>query len=158
EIRPRDPELLRLLVTVGEKLGQFMEHKQAEEAVHQSEERLRRLLDAALDAVITIDGQGLVTQWNPQAEHIFGWTAAEAQGKNLAEMIIPAGFREKYEEALRHYLETGTGPLLHQRFEMTALHRARREIPVELAIRPVVMKDQVYFTAFVRDITERKQT
>src|SRR5881628_105426 len=115
------------------------------------------MLGTALDAIITIDGQGWVTDWNPQAEKIFGWTQTEARGKKLTETIIPPQYREAHERGLRHYFKTGVGPVLEKRIEITALHRDGREFPIELAITPIVVEDQVYFSAFIRDITEHKQ-
>src|SRR5438093_1285491 len=63
--------------------AEMEERKRAEQAVRQNEERLRTILDSALDAVITIDAQGCVAYWNPQAEKIFGWSKSAAVGKRL---------------------------------------------------------------------------
>jgi len=131
--------------------------KQAELAVRQSEERLRLVIDTALDAVITIDAHGAVTHWNAEAEKIFGWTQAEATGKKLSEIIIPLQYRAAHERGLRHYRDTGAGPMLGKRIEITALHRGGREFPVEMAITPAVIEGRVYFTAFISNITERKE-
>ncbi|MPZ78168.1 MAG: PAS domain S-box protein, partial [Deltaproteobacteria bacterium] len=133
------------------------ERRQAEEAARQNEERTRLILDTALDAVVTIDAQGSITHWNPEAEKIFGWTKAEAIGRTVSETIISSRYREAHELGLRRYAETGVGPILNKRIEIIGLHADRREFPVELAITPVVVGDQVYFSAFIRDITERKQ-
>src|SRR2546422_3016629 len=118
---------------------------------------MRIILDTALDAVITIDPQGRIVFWNPQAEKTFGWSPAEAVGKKLTDTIIPPHFREPHDRGLRRYFETGFGPVLNKRLEVTAVDRDGREFPVELAIAPVVVEDEVYFSAFVRDITERKR-
>jgi two-component system sensor kinase FixL len=133
------------------------ERKHAELAVRQSEERLRLVIDTALDAVITIDAHGAITHWNAEAEKIFGWTKAEATGRKLSEIIIPLQHRAAHERGLRHYHDTGAGPMLGKRIEITALHRGGREFPVELAITPAVIEGCVYFTAFISDITARKQ-
>src|SRR5438876_559819 len=133
------------------------ERKHAELAVRQSEERLRLVIDTALDAVITIDAHGAITHWNAEAEKIFGWTKAEATGRKLSEIIIPLQHRAAHERGLRHYHDTGAGLMLGKRIEITALHRGGREFPVELAITPAVIEGCVYFTAFISDITARKQ-
>jgi PAS domain S-box-containing protein len=156
EIREPDDALLAMFGSIGSQVGQFMERKLVEEAVKENEERTRLILDTALDAVVMIDGQGSITDWNPQAERIFGWTKPEVIGRELAETIIPLQHREAHERGFRHYLNTGVGPLLRKRIEITALHRDGREFPVELSITPVGFGNQVYFSAFVRDITERK--
>ena len=146
-----------MLANIGGQLGQFMERAQAQEALRQNYERIHLMLGTALDAIITIDGQGGVTDWNPQAEKIFGWSKSEVLGKKLTETIIPPQYRHAHERGLRHYFKTGVGPVLEKRIEITALHRDGREFPIELAITPIVAEDQVYFSAFIRDITERKQ-
>ena len=157
--QPRPPELrqVQVLDLLARQAADFIERCRTDETLRQNEERMRIILDTALDAVITIDGQGRIVSWNPQAEKTFGWSPAEAVGKKLTDTIIPPHFREPHDRGLRRYFETGFGPLLNKRLEMTALHRDGREFPVELAIAPVVVEDEVYFSAFVRDITERKR-
>jgi PAS domain S-box-containing protein len=133
------------------------ERKRAEEAVRASEERMRLIIETALDAVITIDSTGVITGWNPQAESTFGWTCQEAIGRLLSETIIPDRYREAHQHGMRRYLATGEAVVLDRRIEITALHRDGREFPVELAITPIRIGESVSFSAFVRDITERKQ-
>ena len=127
------------------------------EALRSSEERTRLILENALDAVITMDQMGRITAWNPQAEATFGWSCQEAIGRSLAETIIPAKYREAHQRGLQRFLATGNGPVLHQRIEITALHRDGREFPVELALSPMHMGQSIIFSAFIRDITERKR-
>lgn len=129
----------------------------ARRALEANEARIRKVVDIALDAVITIDERGLVTGWNPQAEHIFGWTSDEVTGQSLTNTIIPPQYREAHERGLRQYAATGTGPVLNKRIEITALHRSGREFPIELSITPMHLDDKTIFSAFLRDITERKQ-
>jgi PAS domain S-box-containing protein len=124
---------------------------------NQAEERLRLIVDRALDAVVTINERGLVTRWNPQAEIVFGWRAEEAINAVLADLIIPPQYRQAHHAGLAHFLECGEGPMLHKRMELNALHKEGRTFPVELAIAPIRLGDHYEFSAFVRDITERKQ-
>lgn len=130
---------------------------QARRALEANEARLRKIVDIALDAVITIDERGLVTGWNPQAERIFGWTAQEVLGHPLTTTIIPPQYRDAHERGLHQFSKTGHGPVLNKRIEIVALHRSGREFPVELAITPVQLDDQTIFSAFLRDISDRKQ-
>jgi len=133
------------------------DHKRAEEALRQNEERTRLIVESALDAVITLDAQGLITGWNPQAETIFGWSREKAIGRRLAETIIPPQYREAHHRGLQHFLATGEGPVLNKRIEITALHRDGHEFPVELTISPLRSGETFTFSAFIRDITERRR-
>jgi len=128
----------------------------AEAALLQSQERNRAIVETALDGLVTIDASGVVTDWNGQAAAIFGWPREEAFGKRLADMIIPLRDREAHERGLRHFLASGETHILNRRIEVLALHRDGHEFPVELAISPVRTGDSIFFSAFVRDITERR--
>jgi len=118
---------------------------------------MRAVLDAALDAVISMDATGRVTFWNPRAEQIFGWSRQEAVGKPVADLIIPPNMRAAHASGLAHYLRTGEGRLLNRRVEMMAVRRDGSEVPVELALVAVQEGEYHTFSAFLRDITERKR-
>jgi two-component system CheB/CheR fusion protein len=118
----------------------------------------RALLDSALDCIITMDASGQVLEFNPAAERVFGFTRAEAVGKELAELIIPVSLREPHRQGLKRYLETGEGPVLGRRIEINALRADHSEILVELAITAFRIQEKPYFTAYLRDITRRKET
>ena len=88
----------------------------------------------------------------------FGWTQAEALGRNLADTIIPPGFRAAHLEGLRRFHETGAAPVLNQRLELSGLHRSGREFPIELTITsPIHGENGLFFGAFLRDISSRKE-
>ena len=116
----------------------------------------RALLESALDCIITIDGEGKILEFNPACERVFGFSRAEAVGKELAKLIIPERFRDQHHRGLAHYLRTGKGPLLGKRVEVNALRRDGSEILVELAITPCKIGGATFFTAYLRDITKRK--
>ena len=118
---------------------------------------MRAVLDAALDAVVSTDATGRVTFWNPRAEQIFKWSREEAVGRPLAELIIPPHLRAAYAAGLSNYLRTGDSKLLNQRVEMTAVRRDGSDVPVELALVAVREGDYHTFSAFLRDITERRR-
>ena len=118
--------------------------------------QLQAILDAALDAVITMGSDGAIETWSPQAERMFGWSAAEVLGRSLASTIIPPRFREAHRRGLSRFLESGEGPILRRRIEVAALHRAGHEFPVELTVTPLRFGGTWRFSAFVRDLTERK--
>lgn len=117
----------------------------------------RAILDSALDCIIMMDATGRVREFNPAAERVFGYSRAEAVGKELAELIIPAALREKHRQGLAHYLKTGEGPVINRRIEINALRRDGSEILVELAVSPCQIEGTAFFTAYLRDITERKR-
>jgi PAS domain S-box-containing protein len=104
-----------------------------------------------------MDAAGLITDWNSQAETIFGWSRQEAVGRRLSDTIIPGQYREAHQRGLQQFLATGEGPILNQRIEITALHRNGHEFPIELSISPLRLGENIIFSAFVRDITRRKQ-
>src|ERR1041385_352838 len=134
-----------------------VELSQTLNALRESEERARSVLDAALDAVVTADDRGRITSWNREAERIFGWTRQEMLGQTLSDTIIPPRHREAHERGLQHFLATQEGPALNRRIELTALRRDGREFPVELAITPIQLGERFIFSAFISDITERKR-
>lgn len=133
------------------------EQERAERELKDSEEKLRKILHNAIDAVITIDDQGIIREWNLQAELIFEFTAEEAIGKSLTETIIPPQHRKSHNTGMQRFRDTGHGPVLNQKIEITALRKSGEEFPVEMAIIPVENKGQHIFTAFLSDITIQKQ-
>jgi PAS domain S-box-containing protein len=122
-----------------------------------AEARTRLTVETALDAVIVMDAEGSIREWNPQAEKMFGWPRAEAIGRRLSETIVPPQYREAHEQGLRRFWATGEGSVLNRRFEITALRRSGEEFPVELAVSPLGSGDPHAFSAFVRDIGRRKR-
>ena len=121
-----------------------------------SEERLRLIINAALDAVVTINAAGVITNWNIEAERTFGWSAPEAVGRRLSELVVPPRYRQEQENGIQRFLSTGEWPIAGRRIEITALHRDGREFPVEVAVSPVNINGQWIFSGFIRDITERE--
>jgi PAS domain S-box-containing protein len=117
---------------------------------------LQSVLDTALDAVVVMAEDGRVIGWNDIAERTFGWSAEEAIGQQLSELIIPAGVRDAHEGGRRHYLATGEGPVLNRHIEVSAVHRDGTEFPVELSVTASEQFGDRLFVGFLRDITERK--
>jgi PAS domain S-box-containing protein len=130
----------------------------AETRLQESEERTRLIIQSALDAVITIGLEGRIVEWNRQATAIFGWEREEVIGKQLSSIIIPEKYRAAHEAGLKRFAATGEGPVLNKRIEITALRRDGTEFPVELSITPLSAGKGAAFSAFLRDITERKRS
>ncbi len=117
---------------------------------------LGAVLRTALDAVVVMRMDGTIAGWNDVAERTFGWSFAEAQGKRMSEMIIPHRYRHAHEAGLSRYLATGEGPVLDTHFEIEALHRDGRELPVELSITRTEQFEEPVFLGFLRDISDRR--
>ena len=134
------------------------DRQKAENELRESERRARSIISTSHDAFVAIDESGIIADWNPQAENTFGWSRNEALGRKLSETIIPKRHRAAHVRGLQRFLSTGKTRLLNRRIELSAVHRDGHEFPVELTISPVQMGEAFVFNAFVRDITERKQT
>jgi PAS domain S-box-containing protein len=108
-----------------------------------------------LDAVVAVDGEGVIVEWNPAAERIFGWTRAEALGAPMGELIVPPGGRKRHYEGMRRFQRTGEGRVINRRWEITAVDRSGREFPIELSIKPM-SNGKAAFIGVMRDISERR--
>lgn len=131
--------------------------RDAEYALRASELRKSAIFEAARDCIVTIDAQGRVIEFNPAAEKTFGYAREEVLGKELAELIIPAGMRASHRRGLKHYHATGEGPMLGRRVEVSAMRKDGTELPVELTVVPIRLPDQTLFSAHIRDVAERKR-
>ncbi|WP_413701763.1 PAS domain S-box protein [Psychromonas sp. KJ10-10] len=116
------------------------------------------ILNASLDAIITINERGEVLDFNKIAESTFGWTYEEIAGQNLANFIIPEALRSAHHHGMEKYLKTKVGPVLNQRIELTAEHKAGHCFPIEINIAPIETEEGLLFTAFIRDISARLQS
>lgn len=132
--------------------------QRAREATLQSELKNRLMMNAALDAIITIDMEGIINFWNPQAEKTFGWTEEQAIGKRMSDLVIPIEYREQHKKGFREFFRSGQAPALNKIIELTALRRDGTIFPVELFIVPIVQDEETIFCSFLRDISERKKT
>jgi PAS domain S-box-containing protein len=151
-LRDADGKILKFVGTSTD----IEDLKQSQENLQKAEEKARLIIDSTLDAVITIDAQGMITSWNKQAEIVFGWSSREAIGQHMADMIIPVQERMAHERGLRHFLASGEGPILRRRIEVTAVRRSGVEFPVELEIMPMRLGQDWHFNAFIHDITDSK--
>lgn len=133
------------------------ERRAVDLALRDSELRMRQTMDAALDAIIIIDAQGLVRFWNYPAVKMFGFTKEDAIGNRLSELIVPVVYREAHERGMKHYLKTGEGPVLNKTIEITGLRKDGTEFPIEISIVPIDQDGIRLFCAFIRDITLRKE-
>jgi PAS domain S-box-containing protein len=133
------------------------ERKHYEVALRRSEMRTRSILETALDAIVMMDCEGVVHEWNPAAERMFGYTRDHAVGQKLADLVIPPHLRDRHRAALVRYLVDGHGPILNQRIETVAMRADGTEFPVELAVTVGKTDGSRMFTGYISDITERKR-
>jgi len=133
------------------------ERKRAEDALRQSDARTRAMIDAALDAIIAMDEMGVIREFNPAAERIFGYRRDETIGRSLGDVIITVGLRDAHREALARYLVTGEGKLLGKRIEVEGTRADGTGVPLELSISRAPGDGPPMFTGFLRDITDRRQ-
>lgn len=133
------------------------EQRRIQQALEASEARKGAILDTALDAIISIDHEGKVREWNPAAEQMFGYVRDAALGREMAELIIPPGMRDQHRQGMTRLMAGREGRLLNRRLEMRAQRANGKEFPIELAITRVPIDGPAMFTGFIRDITERKQ-
>jgi PAS domain S-box-containing protein len=154
ELAAANEELKRELAErrfVEERLGQ------GERELKRSEVRKAAIVDSALDCIVTIDHEGCITEFNPAAEHTFGYRRDEVLGKPLADVIVPPSLREKHRQGFARYLATGEARVLGKRIELTAVRADGSEFPVELAITRIPLEGPPSFTGYLRDVTERKR-
>ena len=150
------PDTLTALASVANSIALGIKRKEEEEAVRESQARNKAILETALDCVIMIDQESRILEWNPAAETTFGLARSEALGRQLPETIIPPLLREAHRAGMKRYLETGKGPVIGKRIEITGLRADGTEFPVELAVNRIHGTGATLFTATLRDITERK--
>ncbi len=121
-----------------------------------ADRRTKAILDIANDAYIAVE-DGVIVDWNPQAEVSFGWTRGQAIGRDLTELVIPARDREAHRRAMRRVSVTGHSPVIGPHRELAALHRDGHEFPIEMTISRLETERGYSFHAFLHDITERRR-
>ncbi len=125
-------------------------------AMQISEGRTRAILDSALDAIVGMDSEGLINEWNPRAEIMFGWKKSEVIGRRMSDVIMPEEFRPLHEAGVKKFVETGNSTILNRNIELIALRKFGKPFPIELSISAMGSKHDYNFTAFIGDITQRK--
>jgi PAS domain S-box-containing protein len=133
------------------------ELEQALAKVRANEQRIATIIETAQDAFVGIDMRGRILDWNSAAEAMLGWTRAEAVGCIISDLVMPERFRAQSRALLAHFLETGEMEILGKRVERVLLTRDGREIPVEMTLGLAGTGEGLFFSAFVHDISERKE-
>ncbi len=139
-------------------IGSLIRRNETRFALELSEERFRVLSTTAQDAIITVDGSGLIIQWNRSAERILGYGAEEAIGKPVHSFMTPARFKDKADEGLKTFLATGRGDVIGKTVEMFAIKKDGTEIAIELSLAGAHIGGLWQAMAIIRDVTERKRS
>ena len=127
-------------------------------ALRRTTRESRQILQTSQEAFISIDEHGLVREWNPQAERLFGWSRDEIVGRLVHHTIIPRRHRDRHLSGLARFLASDDSPMMARRLEVEGLRRDGTEVPIELSISAHREGDEWRFHAFVRDISERQAT
>ena len=132
------------------------EKRRAMSTLRDSAERLRAILDTAVEGIITIDERGVIESVNVAAETIFGYSAAELIGKNVS-LLMPSPHRERHDAYLENYHRTGQAKIIGIGREVAGRRKNGAVFPMDLSVSEVRLADRRLFTGFIRDITERKR-
>ena len=146
-----------LAVTIARQLGFSIERIRTERALRESEAQKSAILQSALDAIITMDQEGRIVDLNPAAEALLHYRREQVQGRTVAEMMIPERFREKHQQGLKRFLDTGHSSIIGRRFEIAALRADGSEFEAEIAVSSASLEGgPTLFAACLRDVTARK--
>ncbi|MBS1563481.1 MAG: response regulator, partial [Bacteroidetes bacterium] len=146
----------------SEQLNIALDHKIRENEITQkllekNEIMLSSVISSALDAIVVINQEGAIIQWNQSATDIFGYTEDEIRGSLFTDTIIPPGHRAEWAGGLERFLSHGTSPMLNKRVELTGIRKNGVEFPMELSVTAIRHEDEYYFNSFIRDISPRKR-
>ncbi len=142
---------------ISERKKLEFEQHEAHHKLQEANERLRSVVDYVVDGIVTIDERGTIASWNRSAEGIFGYSAAEMIGENIAR-LMPEPHRGEHDEHLAQYAETGIAKVVGINREMLAQRKDGAIFPIDLAVSEYVLQGKRLFTGIIRDITERKRT
>ena len=156
--RPVEPEVQRLLRAVAVLVGQFAERRLGEERLRISEARKAAILEAALDAVVTLDARGRILEFNAAAQTLFGYPRQVASGREFLKLAIPCRLHARAEQAVREFRLTGQSALLGQRFEATGLRADGQEFPIEVAMMSIGVDEPSLLTLYISDLSARKRS
>lgn len=128
-----------------------------EERLRSQEQKISLLIENANDAFLGMDEQGIITEWNKQAEATFGWSAQEAIGQPMSDLITPERMRQRHHDGITAFLRKGMTAASRKRVEVPALRKDGSEILVEITVGVVPLKGERYFHAFMRDVSEQRR-
>ena len=136
-------------------LQDISKQKQTERSLEESQARLAVIVNTAVDAIITIDNQGIVWSFNPAAEKIFGYNSEEIVGKNVS-LLMPSPHREQHTQYLARFKSTGERHVLGVQREVYALRKDGSTFSIELGVSEIHVHGIQMFVGILRDVSERK--
>jgi two-component system cell cycle sensor histidine kinase/response regulator CckA len=134
------------------------ERRRAERALAASEERTRLIIEHALDAVVSFTARGQITEWNLRAEELFGRSRVEVIGRSFHEVVLAPVDRAEFVDALTDGFPPTCALGLKRRAEVVGEHRDGRELSLELSLVPVPSSAGLSYSAFLRDLSERRES
>ena len=137
-------------------VASVVEQTKHSEALRDSEERLRAILQTAVEGIITIDARGVIESFNPAAEKIFGYGADEVIGKNV-KSLMPEPYRREHDGYLANYHRSGDAKIIGIGREVAGCRKDGTVFPMDLSVNEVRLADRVIFAGFVRDISEQRR-
>jgi PAS domain S-box-containing protein len=152
----RDEALVSLIAGIADQFGQFLDRRRAQDALRESEERSWAILESAQDAVLSIDHEGRIREFNPAAEELFGFSRDQVLGNRMSELIVPPELRTDHERGFARHLGTGESRILGRRVELPALRADGTRFPAELSVIRMKGSGRPRFTGFLRDLSERR--
>jgi len=148
----------RLNTTYKELQNTTIAYRKAAEQASQSNAFNQSVLSSSLDGIVSIDNKGIIIEFNPAAEGIFGYKRNEAIGSLMVDLIVPEEFRTQHNNSFERYLSSGHSNILDQRIELKALHKNGTVFPIELTVSAIENNKVICFTGFIRDISEQENT
>jgi len=146
-----------LIEVYAKQVGMMIEKVRAEERLRESEDKLSKVGDSALDAVIMINELGNVEYWNPAATKVFGYTKDDIAGKNFQNLIMTDHYKSDHQKVWSNYAKSGMAPPNGKLMELMAKNAEGHEFPIDIALSSINIKNKNWALAYIRDITDRKQ-
>jgi PAS domain S-box-containing protein len=157
ETREPDSGLVDVVATVASQVGSLIRLKETEDTLRASQERFRAVAESANDAIISANARGEITYFNSAAEKLFGYSVGELLGRPLT-ILMPDRFHDAHRRGLERFLETGEARLIGKTVEVAGMRKDGAEFPVELSLSTWTVDEEHFFTAILRDVTDRKRT
>lgn len=153
-----DQGQLTVFAAVAHQLAQFISRKKHEQQIAERQNMTAQIVQSTNDIFIAMDSDGIIAEWNKQAEYTLGWSREEAVGQPMAELIIPDRFRKQHHVGMARAIETGRGPVLNNVTKVQALCKDGSEVPVSVAVFSISVGARKIFCAFLQDLEEKMLT